>query len=71
MHAGGDPACGCRSTREDLSSLVAYWREPVGLLSVPCSQGNGLGAYAWYCWGQVHGVVRVEYHLEFLRVVMV
>ena len=46
MHAGGCPACGCRSIHEDLSSWKAYWREPVGLLSIPYLQGNGLGAFA-------------------------
>ena len=46
MHAGGYPACGCRSIHEDLSSWKAYGREPVGSLSVPYLQGNGLGAFA-------------------------
>src|ERR1700720_2817020 len=33
MHGGGYPACGYRSTREDLSSWTAYWHKPVGSLS--------------------------------------
>ena len=46
MHAGVCPACGYRSTREDLSSGMAYWRKPVGSQSVPCLQENSQGAFA-------------------------
>src|ERR1700720_3895915 len=41
MHAGVCPACGYRSNREDLSSGMAYWCEPMGSQSVPCWQENG------------------------------